>query len=149
MWARWTILRAVLVALAAAAGGLLAGCGAVAHMPAPTGDRENGRRPPARAVASDALTAAFDRAVALIDELHFAEALARLEQLEPVVVGTGDLELAAACMFWKGFCQEKLSRPAQAALSYRRVLESYPQTRVAEPARKRLESLNLPESMTP
>lgn len=95
------------------------------------------------------LAEGFDGAIGLIDELRFGEALTRLTELEPLVAGTGDVELAAACLFWQGFCQEKLSRLAPAVQLYRRVLEAYPQTRVAGPARRRLTSLEAVAPETP
>ena len=142
MWAKATILAAV-------GSAVLAGCGA-AMMPAHTESRDESQQPtPAaatRAAASEAQRLSFEQAMGLVEELRFDEALAKLTELEPLVSGTGDGELPAACVFWRGFCQEKLAHPNQAALFYRRVLEMYPHTRVTEPARRRLAALDLPSS---
>ena len=139
MWAKATILAAV-------GSAVLAGCSA-SELPAHTEGRDDARQPaPATATQageSEALRLAFEQAMGLIEELRFAEALTRLAALEPLVAGAGHLELPAACMFWKGFCQEKLARPHQAALCYRRVLDMYARTQVAEPARRRLAALDL------
>lgn len=140
MWVKASILGA-------AGAALLCGCG-MAGMGPPSQARDKAESVSAGA-AGEGLVAAFNEAMGLIDELRFDEALARLGELEPLVAGTADVELASKCLFWHGFCQEKLSRPAQAALSYRRVLELYPQSRVAEVARRRLAALEVGDPLSP
>ena len=141
MWARSGIFRGALAGLAATGGLLLAGCSAGMHAHAGDARYDDVHGAAVRGEAAGELEAAFEQAMGLIDELRFARALAKLTQLEPTVAAAGRVELAAECVFWRGFCQEKLSRPAEAAALYRRVLEDYAETRVSAPARRRLASL--------
>lgn len=138
MWARATVLT-VGVAL------FLAGCGGVQHFgPQVLANGTEGAPPPLTATGH--LLAAFERAMDMVDELRFDEALVKLTELEPLIAGVGDRQRAALCLFWRGFCEEKLSRPAQAGARYRDVMEIYPDTVAAALAHRRLAILDAPDT---
>ena len=49
-----------------------------------------------------------------------------------------DVKMAAECMFWLAYCDEKLGGLAQAAVGYHQVMTAYPSTPAAMEAMKRL-----------
>ena len=119
----------------------LAGCGAMGPQLGRTGEDQP------RAVTGDTPQASgellddYNHAMDLVDQARFAEALAELTQIEPLLAGVGDRPRAASALFWRGFCEEKLSRPNQAAARYRGVLDVYSDTKAADLARHRLAAL--------
>ncbi len=123
---------------------MLAGCGA---MPLPA-DRTGDTRHHVEGApqATGELLDDYIHAMDLVDQARFAEALAELTEIEPLLAGVGDRPRAASALFWRGFCEEKLSRPNQAAARYRGVLEVYSDTKAADLARHRLAAL---EAATP
>ena len=124
----------------AMAGIMLAGCGT---MPLPA-DRPEGVQ--AHAADTPSVTGEllddYIHAMDMIDEARFAEALTELTEIEPLLAGVGDRPRAASSLFWRGFCEEKLTRPNQAAARYRAVLDIYSDTKAADLARHRLAALN-------
>ena len=120
MWAK-AILPAVLGAV------ILGGCGA-----APGGLSAG------RTLSKNRAESEFDEAVALVGELKYQQALARFERLEPAFLTAGETAKAAECIFWRGYCLEKLSRNDQAAGAYRIVIEQYSAAPGARQAARRL-----------
>jgi len=136
MWARASILT-VGVAM------FLGGCGGMLRQPgAPAVLARDTEVPSQDRAATGHLLAAFERAMDMIDELRFGEARVKLAEIEPLMTAVGDRQRAGLCVFWQGFCEEKLSRIVQAGARYRDVLELYPGTVAAELAHRRLAILD-------
>lgn len=83
----------------------------------------------------------FNNAVAMIGDLKFAAAQARLEAVLPTLQQAGDKNRSAEATFWIGFCLEKQNRPQAAVEEYRKVPQDYPGTLAARAASMRLEML--------
>lgn len=67
---------------------------------------------------------------------------AAVESLKTLADATApDDPQGAEVFFWLGFCEQELSRPAQARAAYGRVLRDWPDSRYAAYARKRLAEL--------
>ena len=127
MWAKAN--AAILAGLLAATG--LAGCGAGARFaPALT----------TRAVPSRTQEQ-FAEALALLADLRYRAALAKLPALAEEFAAAGDLAKAGECLFWQGYCFEKLSEPAKARQAYQRVRLRYSETPAAAQAARRLRGL--------
>jgi len=139
MWA-----RAIILTVGAAL--FLGGCMAVGRPMAPEVSAHDPKIPPQARAATGKLLTEFERAMDMVDELRFGEALVKLTEIEPLMTAVGDRQRAALCLFWRGFCEEKLSRPAQARARYGDVLAMYGDTVAADMARRRLAILNAPES---
>ena len=137
MWARANILAGAL-----AAAVLLGGC-AMARMTSDYNSRVAmaERRPAAPLMTIDHADAEFHRAVALIGELHYQEAISTLAVQEGVSVSTNRIARAAECAFWHGYCREKLDDLRQAADIYRALIDAYPRTPAAAQATRRLAAL--------
>ncbi len=136
MWARAIILT-VGVAM------LLGGCG-VPQMAPLAGHARETHVPDQASSATGRLLAAFEDSMDMVDEARFDQALVKLTEIEPLMIAVGDHQRAGLCLYWRGFCEEKLSRPAQAEALYRDVLSMYPDTVASNAARQRLDILNAP-----
>jgi TolA-binding protein len=90
----------------------------------------------------------LDEAVALTRRLQYADAEAKLSQLLPIFETAEDHERAAQVTFWLGYCSEKQGRRGEAEKLYDRVLSTYPDSRAAPQAAKRLAILRLPATTT-
>jgi len=86
----------------------------------------------------------FEEAMALVGELKYDKAAGRFAPLEDPFAASGRLERAAQCLFWEGYCNEKLGRLSRAAEMYRQVLDRYADTRAAATTRRRLAQLAAP-----
>lgn len=84
----------------------------------------------------------LDKAVAMVARLDYNEASRKLEPLAAQYEAAGDAEHAAVATFWLGYCREKQGKMSEAGASYRKVLEKYPQTKVAPNAQERLDALS-------
>lgn len=134
--------------VSAAAAIMLAGCGAMPPPAARTGDAQ--AHVAAAPSATGELLDDYLHAMDMVDQARFAEALGELTEIEPLLAGVGDRPRAAAALFWRGFCEEKLTRPNQAAARYRAVLSVYSDTKAADLARHRLAALEADKpSQTP
>jgi hypothetical protein len=86
----------------------------------------------------------YRQALAQIDKLEYAPAMANLEQAFDQFDAAGDLPHSAESMFWLGFCREKLYRDDLARQAYVTVIQRYPGSKPAEYARVRLDTMNHP-----
>jgi len=82
--------------------------------------------------------AEFNRAVEMVAELRYDDAARAFVAMIPRFEAAGDAEYAAEAIFWAGYCNEKLDRPAVATEYYQRVLRQYPHARPADLAAARL-----------
>jgi len=85
--------------------------------------------------------AAFQKAVALVAELHYEEAAEELLPLAAAFEEAGDRSRAAEALFWVAFCREKQGRTDEATAGYDRVVRRYLQTVAARQAAARLSRL--------
>ena len=137
MWARANILAGAL-----AVAVLLGGCAAVGvstYSASSSAEMRSLRKAPLMTI--DHADAEFHRAVALIGELRYQEAISTLAVQEGVAVSTNRIARAAECAFWHGYCREKLGDPRQAEDIYRALIDTYPRTPAAAQAARRLTAL--------
>lgn len=127
MWAKAT--RLILLTCAAGAS-LGAGAGCTAGIPSTHEMRLVRRARPE--------LAEFNRAVEMVAELRYDDAARAFVAMIPRFEAAGDAEYAAEALFWAGYCNEKLDRPAVATEYYQRVLRQYPHARPADLAAARL-----------
>jgi hypothetical protein len=144
--ARLTSLAAAVLGVAAALG-----CSAVGYEPMMT-RKDTGpeaaataREPAATLPAAPAIPRA--RRVELLEAAHddivenrYAAAVESLRSLADATAP--DDPQGPEVFFWLGFCEQELSRPAEARAAYGRVLRDWPNSRYASYARKRLAELN-------
>ena len=134
MWAK----AARLILLTCAAGAALcAGAGCQAVIPS---TQESGQVRRARPELAE-----FNRAVEMVAELRYDDAARAFVAMIPRFEAAGDAEYAAEALFWAGYCNEKLDRPAVATEYYQRVLRQYPHARPADLAAARLRLVPPPE----
>jgi len=84
----------------------------------------------------------YREALTLIDELKYADAAAKLEQVSGQFESAGDLTHTAEAMFWLGFCREKLHRDDLARQTYVMVIQRFAGSKPAEYAQLRLDAMN-------
>ena len=125
MWAKANLLAA----LAATAIG---GCRALPH------EHRGARSSPATTRASRPSVAELSRAIALTSELQYRQALAEFARLETGFMAEGRPARAAECLFWRGYCREKLSETSEAARIYRRLIRRHAKTPASAQAARRL-----------
>ncbi len=127
MW--WVKTKWLMLLLAAA---LPVGCmGKQAREPSP-----DARYRPATYADVEVLST-FNKAVLAAADGHYPEAVSLFEEASRQFKLQGDLARAAEAVFWIGYCYEKQSRPTEAAKFYRRVMETYPNTRASRQAQER------------
>ncbi|HOF18864.1 MAG TPA: hypothetical protein PK082_08130 [Phycisphaerae bacterium] len=129
MWADRTT-KLLLVATA-----LLTGCQAAPQLLVPPGD---GSAEPARAVGPGQAEADFDEAVAMTARGEYEAALSPFRRALAGYDAFGPAQRAAECLFWLGFCHEKLQRRTEAEAHYRQLLAHYAAYRAARLAEARL-----------
>jgi tetratricopeptide (TPR) repeat protein len=128
MSARW--------AAALAAVGLavtLAGCAAMG--PAQSSFRPGATRPPGDAESY------LDETIAMVAELRYDEAAARLERLLAAAKRAKARDLEARATFWLAYSREKQGKTDEAARLYKLLGESHPEARTGRQAEMRLERL--------
>ena len=129
-------LRTFLLTFSAAA--FICGCGAPSsrnYRPDHTGDVP-------RSVVGVMIV--YREALTLIDELKYADAAAKLEQVSGQFEAAGDIPHSAESMFWLGFCREKLHRDDLARQTYVTVIQRFAGSKPAEYAQLRLDAMNQP-----
>ena len=128
MSAETRLLMVVCVPLAA----LVAGCSVQANYAAQS--HLNAQRP----MLSDDLETAFNRAVALVAELRYAEAAAGLSPLVERFEAASNAIRAAEATFWLGYCREKQGQAAEARTLYGRIVDRYSDSPACRNAAARL-----------
>ena len=98
---------------------------------------------PVGAAESAAAQAGLDAARALVTDLKYKEAAARLDR---VVRSAAALPppRAAEAVFWLAYCHEKLGDRETAVLQYKHVTVKYRDTPAARHAQRRLSALQVP-----
>jgi TolA-binding protein len=86
----------------------------------------------------------YREALTLIDELEYADAAAKLDQVLGDFEAADDTVHSAEAMFWLGFCREKLTQTDLARQTYVTVIQRFAGTTPAEYARLRLDAMNQP-----
>ena len=86
----------------------------------------------------------YREALTLIDEIKYADAAAKLEQVSGQFEAAGDIPHTAEAMFWLGFCREKLHRDDLARQTYVMVIQRFVGSKPAEYAQLRLDAMNQP-----
>ncbi|HAU37279.1 MAG TPA: hypothetical protein DCX07_06130 [Phycisphaerales bacterium] len=114
---------------------LLAGCQAAPQLIVPPGD---GTTEPARAIGPGQAEADFDEAVAMTARGEYDAALSPFRRALAGYDAFGPAQRAAECLFWLGFCHEKLQRRTEAEAHYRQLLTHYAAYRAARLAEARL-----------
>jgi len=82
--------------------------------------------------------AKLNEAVALIAQLRYEEAAAKLTPLIQTFSDAGDEDRAAEATFWLAYCYEKQGQTEKAARIYRHVIKRYPETSATTQANQRL-----------
>ena len=120
-----------------------AGCGAIRSAPAPTADSQGMEYPESHSqfAKPNRAESEFNEAMALVAELRYGRATAKLLPLIARFEADGKPERAAEALFWVGYCYEKQGQEADAADVYNRVVRAYPQTSASHQASERLSLL--------
>ena len=85
--------------------------------------------------------AGFDEGVALVAELRYDQAAAKLLPVIEALDAAGDENRAAEATFWVAYCHEKQGENDMAVVFYDRVVRDYPLTSAARQAKERLSRL--------
>ena len=85
----------------------------------------------------------FNQGLALVADLRYSQARAKLLPLIDALDAAGDQNQAAEATFWVGYCYEKQGRKDEAVDFYNRVLRAYPQTSASHQANERLSRLTI------
>ena len=84
------------------------------------------------------MESAFNEALALVADLRYSQATAKLIPLIEAFELVGQQNRAAQATFWVGYCHEKQGQEDEAVDSYNRVVRTYPQTSASRQATERL-----------
>ena len=93
--------------------------------------------PGVRAASGAQNVAAFDDAVNLAARLRYDEAADKFARVLVRFEAAGDRRRAAETMFWLGYCYEKTGRAQDAADSYQKVMQKYPDLPASSWAKER------------
>ena len=85
----------------------------------------------------------FNEALALVADLRYSQARAKLFPLIEAFEVIGQQSRSAEAAFWVGYCYEKQGQKDEAADSYNRVVRRYPQTSASRQATERLSRLSI------
>ncbi len=89
------------------------------------------------------LDSAFNEGLALVADLRYSQATAKLLPLIDAFEAAGEQNRAAEATFWVGYCYEKQGQDDEAADFYNRAVRVYPQTFASRQATERLSRLTI------
>ncbi len=85
----------------------------------------------------------FNDGLALVADLRYSQARAKLLPLIKAFEDAGKRDRAAEATFWVGYCYEKQGQEDEAIDYYNRVVRTYPQTSASRQATERLSRLTI------
>ena len=89
------------------------------------------------------LDSTFNEGLALVADLRYSQATAKLIPLIEAFEVVGDQNRAAEATFWVGYCYEKQGQEDEAIDSYNHLVRTYPQTPSSRQATERLSRLTI------
>ncbi len=122
----------------------LVGCGAMgsySYLPSKS-DRMSNMATHGEASAQR-LDSEFNEGLALVADLRYSQATAKLIPLIEAFEVVGQQDRAAETTFWVGYCHEKQGQKDEAIDYYNRVIRTYPQTSAYRQATERLSRLTV------
>ena len=120
------------------------GCGAIGSFPYFSSKSARMRKMAMSDEASaQRLDSAFNEGLALVADLRYSQARAKLLPLIDAFEAAGEPNRAAEATFWVGYCHEKQGQKDEAVDSYNSVVRTYPQTSASRQATERLSRLTI------
>ncbi len=117
----------------------MVGCGAIGSFPYFSSESARMEKMAMYDEASaQRLDSAFNEGLALVADLRYSQATAKLLPLIEAFEAAGDQNRAGEATFWVGYCYEKQGQEDEAIESYNRVVRTYPQTSASRQAAERL-----------